>query len=109
MTAQHQELAAGRWQQLSLAEQLANVGSEIGRAISWRQKNNPEYSRSAFERSLELLDLTIKGEKAFPRLKELVRVREMLADHFFFNNNYGSTDKNWQDFFLAFNYAARAN
>jgi hypothetical protein len=27
----HRELAAGRWQTLSLAEQLGNVGSEVGR------------------------------------------------------------------------------
>ena len=33
MTVRHQELAAGRWFRLSLVEQLANVGSEIERAM----------------------------------------------------------------------------
>ncbi len=32
MTVQHRDLAAGRWWELSLAEQLGNVGSEVSRA-----------------------------------------------------------------------------
>ncbi|MCM8796613.1 MAG: hypothetical protein NC923_01825 [Candidatus Omnitrophica bacterium] len=49
MNYQHQELANGRWFGLSLPEQLAHVGSEVERAISWNGKNNAEYSRLAFE------------------------------------------------------------
>lgn len=107
MTIQHQELAAGRWAKLNFMEQMANVGSEVGRAISWKEKGNAEYSSSAFIRALELLDLTIADQKAPPRLKELTRVREALADFFVFNNEYRSTAENWNKYFLAFNYAAR--
>lgn len=32
----HRGLAEGRWEQLSLVEQLANVGSEVGRMLRWR-------------------------------------------------------------------------
>jgi hypothetical protein len=85
MTARHhQGLAAGRWFTLSLVEQLANVGSEIERAIRWRGKGNAEYGRRAFERALELLDLTIADEKHRSRLRELTRLREALADYFWF-------------------------
>ncbi len=28
----HDSLAAGRWQQMTLVEQMANIGSEVGRA-----------------------------------------------------------------------------
>jgi len=45
---QHQELAKGRWFELSLVEQLANVGSEVEQTISWRNKGNAEYGRLAF-------------------------------------------------------------
>jgi hypothetical protein len=55
---QHQELASGRWATMSFMEQMANVGSEVERAISWRKKNNGEYGRMAIERALELLELT---------------------------------------------------
>lgn len=88
---------------------MANVGSEVGRAINWKNKGNAEYSRLAFERALELLDLTIDNEKSRSHLKELMRVREALADYFVFENSYNSTDKGWQNYFYSFNFAARVN
>jgi len=88
---------------------MANIGSEVERAIKWRNKNNAEYSRMAFERGIELLDLTIADKRNVKRLKELVRLRETLADYFAFDNIYGSTDKSWRNYFYAFNFAARIN
>lgn len=109
MNIQHKELAAGRWFTMTFYEQMANVGSEVDRAISWRNKNNQAYSQKAFERALELLDLTVSDPRNILRLKELLRVREVLADYFAFDNIYGSTDKSWHNYFFAFNYAARVN
>ncbi|MDP1846137.1 MAG: hypothetical protein Q8L09_05390 [Candidatus Moranbacteria bacterium] len=109
MNQQHKNLAAGRWNELSFFEQMANVGSEVGRTIQWKKKNNTDYSQRAFERALELLDLTVADEKNRKRLRELLRVREALADHFVFDNIYKSTNQNWQNYFLAFNFAARIN
>jgi len=109
MNYQHQELANGRWQKLSFIEQMANIGSEVERTISWRNKGNGEYSRLAFDRTLELIDLTVAELKKFSRLKELLRVREALVDYFLGDNIYKSTDKNWQNYFFSFGYAARIN
>ena len=103
---QHPSLAAGRWSRLSLVEQLANVGSEVERALTWQNKKNPEYSRLAFLRSLELLGLTIADPRHQRRLKELTRLREALLDHFLGDNAYGSTEKGWRAYFFAFGYAA---
>lgn len=103
----HKELTAERWRALSFYEQMAHIGSEVFRAMSWRRKNT-EFSRLAAERALELLDLTLEistGSRA--RLKELTRLREVLADDFFFDNEYGSRDELWSAYFNAFNYAAR--
>jgi hypothetical protein len=108
MNIEHKQLAAGRWDELSLVEQMANIGSEVERAISWRQKGNDEYSRKAFERALELLSLSIEDKKNRRRLKELVRNYEVLVDYFAGDNIYGSSDKLWRNYFLAFNWAARA-
>ena len=91
MTYQHRELAAGRWNLLSFSEQMANIGSEIERTIAWKSKAQPERSRRAFERALELLDLTIADSRNRKRLRELFRVREALADHFAFENSYRSS------------------
>lgn len=106
MNYQHKELAAGRWEKFSILWQMANIGSEVERAISWRSKD-ANYSHKAFERALELLDLTLADSKNRPRLKELTRLREVLADYFCDDNQFGSSDELWHKYFYAFNYAAR--
>ena len=107
MTYQHKELAAGRWKNLSFCEQVANIGSEVERALIWRAKNNIAYSRNAFERALELVDLTLEAVSGFARLKELARMREAMVDFFAGSNEFGSTENSWRKYFLAFAYAAR--
>ena len=109
MDIRHKKLAAGRWNDLSFVEQMANVGSEVERTIKWKDKNNAAFSRKSFERTLELLDLTIADGKNKKRLKELTRTRESLADFFVFENEYKSTNEVWQKYFLAFGIAARSN
>ena len=103
----HKGLADGRWEEFSFAEQMANIGSEIERAIGWKKKGKSEYSREAFFRALELMDFTIADKKNKSRLKELCRVREVLVDYFFADNRYKSTDLSWQKYFGAFTWQAR--
>lgn len=102
----HTDLTQKSWQEKNIFEQMANIGSEVFRTISWRNKNS-DYSRKAFYRALELLDLTITDKKNINSLKELMRLREFLADYFVFDNIYKSTDEYWQKYFYEFNYAAR--
>lgn len=104
---QHQQMASGRWFQMPFTHQMANVGSEVERTILWRKKNNADYSQKAFERALELLDLTISDTKNWSKLKELMRLRETLVDYFVFDDSYAFTDQSWRNYFYAFNYAAR--
>ncbi|MBI5356006.1 hypothetical protein HZB78_00130 [Candidatus Collierbacteria bacterium] len=107
MSYQHRELAGGRWNKLTLCEQMANIGSEVERAINWRGKNIG-YNRLAAERALELAGLTIADPKnQNGGLKELTRLYELLVDYFFGENKYGSSDKSWRSYFYAFNFAAR--
>src|SRR3989344_629595 len=101
----HQSLTIEQWQKYSFFMQMANIGAEIGRSIHWREKDAKK-SKAAFERGLELLDLTISDPKSKGRLIELCRVREVLADHFYFDDIYGSTDTSWENYFYSFNYAA---
>ncbi|MEI8012071.1 MAG: hypothetical protein WCI27_06280 [Candidatus Omnitrophota bacterium] len=107
MSYQHKDLAAGRWKELTLCEQMANIGSEVERALNWKQKQNPVYSRKAVERALELLDLTLDSASRFSQRKEVARVREAVVDFFIGSNQFGSTDKSWRRYFLSFTYAAR--
>jgi hypothetical protein len=84
MEPTHRDLAAGAWWGLSLPEQLGNIGSEIRRAERWKTRN-PEVSRGAFYRALELFDLTLSDPRlrqSPPRLREIARAREVVADYF---------------------------
>ena len=74
----HRELAAGQWSKLSLAEQLANVGSEVGRMVRWRDRD-ARLMNGAFDRALELLDLTLADPRWRNRLSEISRARELLC------------------------------
>ena len=109
MSYQHKELASGRWKELSLAEQMANIGSEVGRAMRWRRKGNTEFAQRAAVRALELLDLSLDAGHSYSQLKELARVREAVVDYLFGSNEFASSEALWRSYFDHFNYAARVD
>lgn len=110
MTAwQHRDIARGGWHELSLAEQLGNVGSEISRAVKWSARN-PDTARAALYRALELIDLTLddpRHRQSAPRLRELARTREVVVDFFAGPNEYGSTSASLLKYFDQFALSAR--
>ena len=82
---EHEDLAAGRWFELTLMEQMGNIGSEVNRTWAWQKKDRAEYSQQALERTLELFDLTMSDSrwaKMNGRLKEISRAREIFCDLF---------------------------
>ena len=109
MSRGHRDLAAGRWWELTLAEQLGNVGSEVGRAVRWSSRN-PALAEAAFHRALELIDLTLddpRHRRSVARLREIARAREVVVDFLAGPNQYGSTGPSLQKYFDAFALAAR--
>lgn len=105
----HRDLASGRWFTLSLAEQLGNAGADVGRAIRARATGDTARFTSAFERALELLDLTLEDERwRGPRRREIARVREVVCDHLVGPGEYGSTDASLEAWFMAYAVAARS-
>ncbi|MCI0651396.1 MAG: hypothetical protein L0Z55_05895 [Planctomycetes bacterium] len=104
----HPGLAAGRWHTFSLAAQLANVGSEMGRALVARAAGDTQRMDRALDRGLELLDLTIVDPRyRGRRRRELCRVREVVCDFFFGDNEFGSTPELIDRYFMAFAIDAR--
>ncbi len=85
-----------RWAAMPLMEQMANIGSEVGRARKWLWKDKPQLAESAFFRGLELVDATIKCgrrnmESRFCLLMELCRARDLFSDSFL-KRDYDSLD-----------------
>lgn len=106
MNIQHKNLAEGRWHQLSLIEQMGNIGSEINRAVRWQNKDDKLFE-STVSRALELLDLTISDPRWRNRLKELVRVREFMCDAVFGNKEYRTSLEDINRYFFHFALAFR--
>jgi hypothetical protein len=115
---QHKNLALS-WRKLSFSEQMANIGSEVERAMNWKEKSNQKFSQKAFFRSLELFNLTLqslaklensKSDQKIsylPKLTEVARSKELFSDYIYGDNQYKSTRLSWQKYFRAFNYVAR--
>lgn len=102
MRFQHKNLAAGRWKQLPFFEQMANIGSEVERAFNWRAKHNDAYCQQAFERALELIDLTLDSITNPADFKEITRLREMIVDYFFGTNQFMSMEGSLKKYFFNF-------
>lgn len=107
MKYQHQNLADGKWNQLSLAAQLGNIGSETSRALNWRGKNKENFE-NAIWRALELIDLTIADPRWRWRLKEIVRLREVLCDTVFGDQEYGDNLKGINNYLFNFAVLSRS-
>jgi hypothetical protein len=108
MTAFLSETFVGRWKHMSLVEQLGNVGSEVERAFSMKRKGREDLASAAFDRSLDLIDLTLSDPRwKGRRLREVARLREFFCDMVLGENVYGMSEEFFSRYFLSFAYAAR--
>ncbi len=99
----HADLAAGRWEGFSLAEQLANVGSEVDRAIAARAAQRSDRFDRALARALELFDLTARDDRWHGhRRREILRAREEFCRLFFDDHVPSSAVRSLQHYFLHF-------
>jgi len=92
---------------MTLAEQLGNIGSEVGRAARAKGQGNEKRLAGALDRALELFDLTLADPRWANRLKEIARAREIVCDFLVGDNEYGSTAESFERYFLPFALSAR--
>lgn len=102
----HKGAAAGGWFQMSLMEQLGNIGSEVGRARKWQGKDEKIFN-GAVERALELFDLTLEDPRWKGRWHEIARAREVFVDAVFGGKEYKSSLADLEKYFMQFALAAR--
>ncbi|MCK5021445.1 MAG: hypothetical protein KAS32_30820 [Candidatus Peribacteraceae bacterium] len=100
-------LANGRWHEFSLSFQMGNIGSEISRALSAKESGNTKRMNDAFDRALDLFDLTISDPKHIGRLKEICRAREVVCDFFVGGNKYSSNGSSLNRYFTDFAMVSR--
>lgn len=76
-----------RWSEMLLVEQMANIGSEVGRTGKWAEKGNHRMAESAFLRALDLIDATIRTgryglDSRGALLKEICRARDLFTESY---------------------------
>lgn len=97
-----------RWKTFSLLEQLANVGSEVDRAIRAHESRNAARFDGALARALELFDLTAADPRWHgARRREILRGREEFCRVFFDPSVDSRSSSGLRRYFLHF--AAAAN
>ena len=106
---QHETLSNGAWAEMTLAQQMANIGSESYRATKWLAKGRSDNAERAFERMQELIDLTIaygrrNASNRNALLKEICRFRELYCAAFLASNLAELTSLNhYLDHFASIN------
>ena len=102
MSYLHKNASEGRWYQMSPEEQLANIGSEVGRAAKWQWKDEHNFE-GAVARALELFDLTLEDSRWHGgRLLELGRLKEVFCDGVLGGKEYGTDLKSLENYFYPF-------
>ena len=92
----------GRWQEMSIFDQLANIWAEVGRSLNNLKNGNQERFDESIKRAYELLDMAMADPKRrkTPKLREICLIRELISDYFFADNQYQSTPEFFERYFF---------
>ncbi|PIZ62966.1 hypothetical protein COY17_01470 [Candidatus Saccharibacteria bacterium CG_4_10_14_0_2_um_filter_52_9] len=96
-----------RWAAMTMFEQMGNIGSEVGRALSAKKRHDESAMRGALYRGLDLIDYTAElwAVQKSPRTKELLRARELFAESVLTK----AVDPTLEQYFFQYALAARRN
>ena len=79
MAVQHSTLSPERWAGFPLAHQILMIGNEMNRAGKLFGTGDEDRQRSAYERVLNLADLTVRATVRRSLRRELLRWRDLVA------------------------------
>ena len=91
-----------KWLNLTKAQQIGNIGSEIARAAYWENHNDLINRNKALERSLDLLDLTLNDRRWKVGIKEIARFREVVGAKYCNDDFFDITLKELEEFCVNF-------
>ena len=91
-----------RWFAMPVSLQISNIGSEVGRAIKYKNRNDQEKAEHFVAKAIQLLELTKQDPKNKGRVGEFEFAIEELIDYFLGNNVYSTTDEMLRKYYDAF-------
>lgn len=95
------------WNRMPLAVRLGNIGAEVARMGNFYKIGKRAAAEKALERALELIDLTIQADNPKPVLRELLRLREAVAQVLFSSKEFLVSEESLNQYFLPFALLAR--
>ncbi len=104
---EHLEAAKITWTKYSLIEQMANIGSEVSRALN--AKGNQTRYWGAIARALDLFYLTVEDPRWKGRLREVLRVRELFAAAALGSDEFKTSLEDLDRYFDCYLWLARSN
>lgn len=90
------------WFEMPVTMQISNIGSEVSRAISWKNKGNEKRKLGFCDKAVEFLELSMQDPKNAHRVEEFRFCVEELLDYFKGDNVYGTTDEMLHKYYDAF-------
>ncbi|OGC39257.1 hypothetical protein A2Y85_02795 [candidate division WOR-3 bacterium RBG_13_43_14] len=82
----HPNLTIERWNDFPRHKRILMIANELQRALNMIDKNDRTEFRNALERAFELLDLTVETTSRRNEIRELLRLRELMAQSFLDEN-----------------------
>jgi hypothetical protein len=96
------------WHQMTLAEQLGNIGSDYERALRWKTKGNQKMVDGALTRILEQVDLSLSDPRWIgPRRREIARLRDEVCREIMADGKNTTSAQQMQRYFMSFAIADR--
>ncbi len=97
-----------RWAQMTIFEQMGNIGSEVGRAIRAKQLHDEQRFNGALCRGLDLFEATTEVliAKKSGRVREVLIARDQFLQLFFGKAPENDAQK-IEEYFMQYAIAAR--
>lgn len=90
------------WYKMPIGEQISNVGSEVHRAIRWKNKGDEQKKINFCKKAIAFLEIMESDPKNKHRKGELDSCIDELEDYFLGENIYQTTDDVLIKFYDAF-------
>lgn len=90
------------WFAMPIGVQISNVGSEVHRAIRWKNRGNVQKKTSFCMKAIEFLELMKKDPKNLYRKGELDCCINELLDYLLGDNIYNTTEEQLIKYYDAF-------
>lgn len=90
------------WFAMSIGDQISNVGSEVHRAIRWKNRGDEQKRNSFCLKAIEFLELMKKDPKNQYRKGELDCCINELQDYLMGENVYNTTEEQLAKYYDAF-------